>query len=54
MCPEQELVEGNSWFKKKRMCINTHGQNGGRKDGRQGIDGLCVVTCNQNECLEDC
>ena len=25
MCAEQELVVGNSWFKKNDMCINTRG-----------------------------
>ena len=25
MCAEQELVVGNSWFKKNVLCIDTHG-----------------------------
>ena len=44
MCAEQELVVGNSWFKKKDeykyMCV----ENGRRNGGRQGIDGLCIAT----------
>ena len=30
MCVQQELVVGNSWFR-KIMPINTRGKNGGRK-----------------------
>ena len=45
MCAELELVVGNSWFKKnyvnKYTCMV---ENGGRKGGRQGTNGLCVVT----------
>ena len=41
MCAEQELVMGNSWFKKnvvyKYTCMVENG-------GRQGTNGLCVVT----------
>ena len=43
MCAEQELVVGNSWFKKNYVFEYTW-LSGERKDGRQGIDGLCVVT----------
>ena len=58
MCAEQELVLGNSWFKKK-SCVSIHVvENGGRKGGRQGIDGLGVVTQTnpwktvRSECVE--
>ena len=43
-CAEQELVVGNSWFKKKYVHKIHVVENGGRNGGRQGIDGLCVVT----------
>ena len=39
MCADQELVVGNSWFKKNDVY-----ENSGRKAGRQGTNGLCVVT----------
>ena len=45
MCAEQELVVGNSWLKKNYVYKYSYlVENGGRKGGRQGIDGLCVVT----------
>ena len=44
MCAEQELVVGNQ-FVQEEGCVQIHMvENGGRKGGRQGIDGLCVVT----------
>ena len=51
MCAEQELVVGNSWFKKNNVywrCVRLLDphvvENAGRKGGRQGTNGLCVVT----------
>ena len=44
MCAEQELVVGNSWFKKNDVQEIHVVENGGRKGGRQGTNGLCVVT----------
>ena len=43
MCAEQELVVDSSWFKKKDVYKHMD-ENGGKKGGRQGIDGLCVDT----------
>ena len=34
----------NSWFKKNDVYRYTCFENGGRKGGRQGTNGLCVVT----------
>ena len=44
MCAEQELVVGNSWFRKNYVYKLHVGENSGRKGGTQSIDGLCVVT----------
>ena len=44
MCAEQELVVGNSWFKKNDVYKKHVVENGGRKSGRQGTNELCVVT----------
>ena len=52
MCAEQELVVGNSWFKKNYVFKYTWLRMAeGRVVDKALMDFIC---CYQDECLEDC